>query len=282
MLDSEQIIDYALLQLYSIRQQCVFALMEFVWKLRIHKLTGHLATLSSARQLKAVSCRPSILHFELAALYMDLTKELKRGGTRGGRNNFQWSDVSKRDREFYLGNSVAGVRTKWAVDRNEEGDANTNEELAAVRRREKAVIDAALGGTRSFAEAVRNALIDSVDSGVDDEHGKATTTNDDMEIVPKRQDKAERAKRKEERRRIREARQKRRLARQKRLEARATLPNARSPQLDSSESERESIRERWRGSSRSNRKKVPETGTKRKRSELDSSSDMEIRRTRVR
>lgn len=211
---------------------------------------------------------------------MDLTKELKRGGNRGGRNNFQWSDVSKRDREFYLGNSVAGVRAKWAVDRK-EGDSNMNEELAAVRRREKAVIDAALGGTRSFAEAVRNALIDSVDSGVDDEHGKATTTNDDMEIVPKRQDKAERAKRKEERRRIREARQKRRLARQKRLEARTILPNARSPQLDSSESERESIRERWRGSSRSSRKKEHETGTKRKRSEFESSSDMD-RRTRVR
>lgn len=221
---------------------------------------------------------------------MDLVgAESRRGGTRGGRNNFSWDSVKKGDREFYLGNSVANVRHRWAV--NDAPDGKEDDSLAAIRRREKAVLDAALGGSRSFAEAVRSALVDSGDNRVDDERGKVM--QDCMDVVPKvhlRSEKSEKATRKAVRKQRREERRRRRVERQQRREERAAHRQGLAVQQDSSESERESIRSRCCDDSTRlrRRRKERETGTKRKRSDCISSSDMndsdavKSRRSRVR
>lgn len=221
---------------------------------------------------------------------MDLVgAESRKGGTRGGRNDFSWDTVKKTDREFYLGNSVANVQNRWSV--NDVRDVKEEDDLDSVRRREKAVLDAALGGTRSFAEAVRSALVESGDGGVDDEHGKAT--QEDMDLVPKlqtRNEKSEKTARKAIRRQIREERRRRRAERQQRRELRTARRHSSYVHHDSSESERESIRSRCHDDSARwmRRRKERETGTKRKRSDCRSSSDMndsdagKNRRSRVR
>ncbi len=165
-----------------------------------------------------------------------------------------------------------------------EGGKAAEGDIQSVRRREKAAMDAALGGY-SFAEAVRSALMESCDSGVDDDRGKATQDEKmEMQRTLTKEEKAEKALRKLDRKRRREERRRRRAERQRRRAAR----NERGvPPIDSSESERESIRSRAREDmGRSRRKqKERETGTKRKRadsSDSDDSEPMNTRRTRVR
>jgi hypothetical protein len=264
---------------------------------------------------------------------MDLVgAESRRGGTRGGRNQFTWESVKPEERGFYLGNSTAeaavsslpgqrrrgkGAPLDWYArpPTNEsnglggqrgptttrqgeavvarpstpsadnrvrarcvgaapgEGIAETGsigmhvpapdqclgtannrlvntlrsggrdvafDDADSVRRREKAMLDAAIGG-RSFSEAVRAALVESESaSDVDDEPerlGGRSTGNDtgnpalsgDVKMIetPSGKERAEKARRKEERARRREERRARRAKRK-----------------DSSESERESLRSR--------------------------------------
>ena len=63
-----------------------------------------------------------------------------RGGTRGGRDQFKWSDVKESaDREYYLGHSVKATTGRWCKGRDvfwyakarddEDGGASAREEL---------------------------------------------------------------------------------------------------------------------------------------------------------
>lgn len=246
--------------------------------------------------------------------FMDLIgAESRKSGTRGGRDQFNWDNVKRGEKEFYLGNSVAGTRPRWEVERDSEPklnggnadgagsavrDANnhnrntqkrneTSLELASVRRRERAVLNAALSG-ECYSEAVRAHPMHA-DS---DSTTRAKTTADDMEIVAQSIGEtnlddipncnSEKAMRKEERRRRREERKIRREARQKRRELRAVrskeaisayVPIPIPAQPDSSESDKERhVAER--SVQRPKRRRTErQTGTKRKRSEV-SSSDM--------
>lgn len=87
-------------------------------------------------------------------------KPRRSGGTRGGRDQFNWEDVkADRHRENYIGASVKGRVGRWAnakdVDwwtRERGGGAGSAEareaaraEAAAVRAREEALMDEALG-----------------------------------------------------------------------------------------------------------------------------------------
>jgi len=258
---------------------------------------------------------------------MDLIgAESRKSGTRGGRDQFNWDNVKRGEKEFYLGNSVAGTRPRWEMERDADpkqsavnagnsggagsagirdgGISERNEkgdELAAVRRRERAVLNAALGG-ECYSEAVRAHAI-SISSpipiqGDSDSTTLAKTTADDMEIVAQSIGEANlddnhhknsrKAMRKEERRRRREERKMRREARQKRREMRAVRAKEASPSpvhedADSSENDdteaqkkKETNRkyEADRSGQRTKRRRTErQTGTKRKRSEV-SSSDM--------
>jgi hypothetical protein len=72
-----------------------------------------------------------------------------RGGTRGGRDQFNWEDVkSDKDREFYLGASVKASVGRWQKGRDllwytkgGKGGAQDSvaAELAAVKAEEERV-----------------------------------------------------------------------------------------------------------------------------------------------
>lgn len=203
---------------------------------------------------------------------MDLVgAESKRGGTRGGRNTFTWDSVKKDEREYYLGNSVAGVTHRWEQPKNTSEDRTSyTQELYTVRRREKAMMDAALEG-RSFADAVRSALAESGDGGVDDEGGSAREVTTERRRTMSKQERAEKAQRKLMRRQKREMRRRRRAERHRRRALRQSDVEA---QYDSSESERESVRNRVQDDRDKPRKRKERVAaTKRKRSDWLSSSD---------
>lgn len=130
-------------------------------------------------------------------------------------------------------------------------------DVDAVRRRESAMLDAALGG-RSFSDAVRAALTESVASGVDDEpdsgfgRGDVENGGERMSVVMSREQREAKAMRKLERARRREERLLRRAKRR-----------------DSSESERESIRSR----------RCEESDRRRRRRERESDREEENRRS---
>ena len=71
-----------------------------------------------------------------------------RGGTRGGRDQFDWEAVkSDKDREFYLGASVKASVGRWQKGRDilwytrdkEGGAGGLADELAAVKAEEERV-----------------------------------------------------------------------------------------------------------------------------------------------
>ena len=80
-----------------------------------------------------------------------------RGGTRGGRDQFNWETVkADKDRECYLGHSVKAATGRWQQgkdlfwytrDKTEEGFnlASSAAELDAIKRREDDIMRAALG-----------------------------------------------------------------------------------------------------------------------------------------
>ena len=217
---------------------------------------------------------------------MDLVgAECRRGGTRG-RGAFSWDSVKKQDREYYLGNSVAGVKSVWDQPTSAY-DRTNQEEIQAVRRREKALFDAALGG-RSFADAVRSALTASADSDVDDERIQGNeNVVDSQRAATSKQERSEKAQRKLLRRQRREIRRRRRAERNRRRSERRDEASA---QNNSSESDRENSRSRvLNDSEKPRRRRERESAAKRKRSDRNSSSDMydsdiniNHRRTRLR
>ena len=79
-----------------------------------------------------------------------------RGGTRGGKDQFNWDDVkSDKDREYYLGHSVKASVGRWQkgkdllwYTRGKEGDdaaAAARAEIAAVKAAEERAMAEALG-----------------------------------------------------------------------------------------------------------------------------------------
>lgn len=148
----------------------------------------------------------------------------------------------------------ASYRNPFGGVAGAKGGSATSE-ADAVRRRERAMLDAALGG-RSFSDAVRAALTESVASGVDDDgvsSGDGERTK--MRGVVTSEMRDEKAWRKAERARRREQRLIRRAKRR-----------------DSSESEREGMRSR----------RCEESDRRRRRRERESDREEENRRSTIR
>lgn len=81
-----------------------------------------------------------------------------RGGTRGGRDQFNWENVKvDKDREYYLGASVKALTGRWQkgkdvywytrekTERGEAANLAREQELAAVKQREEQLMMEALG-----------------------------------------------------------------------------------------------------------------------------------------
>lgn len=175
-------------------------------------------------------------------------------------------------------------------------------DLQVVRRREKAIMERMIVG-RSFADAVRSALTESVGSGVDDEGGRDAAAAAARRAV-RRREKTERTQRKDMRDRVRELR---RIRRAGRTYGATTAPapvagaaggkgggygersmdqqQQRVMQHDSSESERENWRNRMgTDGRRRRRRRERESMTKKRPSEWSTtdSENSERRRNRRR
>ena len=229
-----------------------------------------------------------------------LSSESKKTGTRGGRGNFTWDSVQDKDRHYYLGNSVAKPITRqygstanqdplWYTRRNEsneiiapenkdeiiEGenanDMNICQERRSIRRRERKIMENVVVG-RSFSDAVRCALTESVASSVDDEGSRGDAEEIQQTKTIRRQEKNEKAERKEMRKRIREQR---RLRRAERNRVRLGKEEAVDAINRSSESERESLRQNrlQDDGGKRRRRRERDCAIRRKRSDFCSSSD---------
>ena len=78
-----------------------------------------------------------------------------RGGTRGGRDQFNWDDVkSDKDREYYLGHSVKASVGRWQKGKDLLCDTRgtEGEDAAAAARASRAAAKAA--EERAMAEAL--------------------------------------------------------------------------------------------------------------------------------
>ena len=80
--------------------------------------------------------------------------EPARGGTRGGKDQFDWNDVKgDKDREYYLGHSVKASVGRWQKGKDilwytrEKGDGpgGANDEIAAIKAAEENAMAEALG-----------------------------------------------------------------------------------------------------------------------------------------
>lgn len=221
---------------------------------------------------------------------MDLVgSEARKTGTRGGRGAFTWDAVSSQERHYYLGNSVRVPATSRGGDAQwyararassaarpsrsptDEAEADVEAEADAVRRREQAIVGQVLVG-RSFSDAVREALAETVEADAErgEESGAAA-----RRAARRTRDRAEKAQRKEMRRRARELRQARRLDRQRRRErSQGAGSVADAVRRDSTESERESARCRWEDEvSRRRRRRGRPAASRRKRNEWLDTSD---------
>lgn len=246
---------------------------------------------------------------------MDLiASESRKTGTRGGRADFSWDTVNKNERQYYLGNSIAGRDNTRASATRPDFDwyakpfttpavphaptvapasndscvtvRSAADDLQAVRRKEKAIMEKMIVG-RSFSDAVRSALTESVGNGVDDEGTKSdAVAAAARKDVLRRKEKSEKAQRKEMRKRARELR---RLRRAERYTRRDRQNESQDQQHESSESERGNIRNRIDYDvSRRRRRPGRETAPSRKRPEWTIASDSDdsivhrARRQRVR
>ena len=88
-----------------------------------------------------------------------------RGGTRGGRDQFDWEAVkTDKDREFYLGASVKASVGRWQKGRDilwytrdkAGGPGGLADELAAVKAEEERVRPCRACAARSRAVAARH------------------------------------------------------------------------------------------------------------------------------
>lgn len=134
---------------------------------------------------------------------MDLLgSEGRKGGTRGGRDQFSWEDVKvDKHRENYLGHSIRASVGRWQQGRDllwytkeAEGEGDEKGKVQAMERRMMASAVRAAGKT-PLSAVVKEVRLER-DAGVIDEEGE------------------ERRRRKEERRRIREERATRRAERE--------------------------------------------------------------------
>lgn len=247
---------------------------------------------------------------------MDLVgSESRKTGTRGGRSDFTWEAVKEDERQYYLGNTLAAP-SKPRLGHKREHDwytkastftsvipapphptSNTSnsasasapqdafmapasiaDDLQIVRKREKAIMERMIVG-RSFADAVRSALTESVGSGVDDEGGRDAAAAAARRAVCKKEV-VEKAQRKEMRKRVRDLRLVRRTERSRRASERAELERiergseraGNAPENVSSESESETIRP-LHDERRRRRRRERDSATRRKRSEWTSTSD---------
>lgn len=240
---------------------------------------------------------------------MDLVgAESRRTGTRGGRADFTWDTVKDNERQYYLGNSLtkpikarlgSAREHDWytkpvfpfvqptqplatpnipksapapaAVQSTTPATSTIASDLQAVRRREKAIMERMIDGC-SFADAVRSALTESVGSGVDDEGHRDAAAAAARRAVRKRE-KTEKAQRKEMRRRVRELRRVRRAERSRRTIDKPDIDVR--PTQDTSESERENLKNRAIPDDRRRRRRERDSATRRKRSDWSSTSDSE-------
>lgn len=103
---------------------------------------------------------------------MDLTRELNRGGVRGGRELFKWDSLksmSTKEREHYLGSIVhVGVPGKFGQsnkhdwwknsDRNAESSKSLKDEKSRIKDMESQLMQEALGLKPKRLMLSRNAL----------------------------------------------------------------------------------------------------------------------------
>jgi len=161
---------------------------------------------------------------------MDLVgSEGRRGGTRGGRDQFNWEDVkSDKDRENYLGHSVKAGVGRWQdgrdvfwyaedtrarmtaeVSGDSSGVGKLTKEVEEIRRRERRLVEAmARKPNATLSEVVKQEMLLRVTGEKDTEAG------DDENL----REHEERKRRKQERKRIREERARRRAERADRAE----------------------------------------------------------------
>ncbi|KAL6771864.1 hypothetical protein ACKKBG_A28065 [Auxenochlorella protothecoides x Auxenochlorella symbiontica] len=96
-----------------------------------------------------------------------------RGGTRGGKDQFNWESVrADQDREYYLGHSVKALTGRWQkgkdvywYTREKEGDAQAarEKELAMVKQREEDLMMEALGMKPRPPKPVTQPKLDGAD-----------------------------------------------------------------------------------------------------------------------
>ncbi|CAL5223709.1 g6263 [Coccomyxa viridis] len=103
---------------------------------------------------------------------MSLYNGPPRGGSRGGRDQFNWENVkSDKDREFYLGHSVNALQGRWQKGKDvywytrEKADQDANEaaELLAVKQREEDLMAEALGIKPKTIRAPKQPSLDQRD-----------------------------------------------------------------------------------------------------------------------
>ena len=103
---------------------------------------------------------------------MSLYNGPARGGTRGGKDQFNWESVkADKDREFYLGHSVKATTGRWQKHKDvywytrEKGDSSdpVAEELRRVRDREEQLMMEALGVKPKEQKAVGSTRLNKQD-----------------------------------------------------------------------------------------------------------------------
>lgn len=110
-----------------------------------------------------------------------------RGGTRGGKDQFNWDNVkADKEREYYLGHSVKALTGRWQKGKDvywytrdvDRSDADKAAELAMVKQREQDLMMEALGVKPKAPKQLKQPQLDQQDmqklmqgTGQEDEEG---------------------------------------------------------------------------------------------------------------